>query len=271
MNKPNKGKKGMEVLNGVPREDANVEVEKDEVVVGTDPSTNHKITALVGGKKHSQGGTPENLPEGSAVYSDTLKLSDPTLLQILGFNGKKPKTFADIAKKWDTAELLKKKENPTNDKISNTSLDKSLEDANFKLSLAFTLQQFHEKKKGSQEEHSKHFEPLLERTGLSYDELLGSAEEPNLADSPENPPMKRGGQIKFDSLPMHEGGDETDDPTGDKVPVNVYSYASKAGRYTPTGKLNYYKAREEDLPTYSNKWKNVLDLDISTLSEKDAQ
>ena len=282
MNKPNKGKKGMEVLNGVPREDANVEVEKDEVVVGTDPSTNHKITALVGGKKHSQGGTPENLPEGSAVYSDNLKLSDPTLLQILGFNGKKPKTFADIAKKWDTAELIKKKEDPTNDKISNTSLDKSLEDANFKLSLAFTLQQFHEKKKGSQEEHSKHFEPLMERTGLSYDQLLGSAEESNLADNPENPPLKRGGQVKFDSIPMYLDGNETDDeknkpgptkddPTGDKVPINVYSHASKDGRYTPTGKLNYYEAREEDLPTYSNKWKSVLGADISALSEKDAQ
>lgn len=267
MNQPDKEKKGMEVLNGVPREKANVEVEKGEVVVSSDPSTNQKITASVGGEKHSNGGTPEDLPEGTAVYSDTLKLGDPTLLQILGFKGDKPKTFADIAKKWDTAELLKKKENPTNDKIANTALDKSLENANFKLSLAFTLQQFHEKKKGSQTEHSKHFEPLLERTGLTYDQLL-DATEGGLSDEPAQPVMDMGGQIVFNPLPEHGHGDET----GAEPPLTTYEASQTVrGRTTPTGHLNYYRAREEDLPTYANKWQSVLGVDITGLSEQEAQ
>lgn len=285
MDKSDNEREGMEVLNGVPREKANVEVEKGEVVLSSDPSTNQKITASVGGEKHSNGGTPEDLPEGSAVYSDTLKLKDKTLLKILGFSGDKPKTFAQIAKKWDTAKLLKKKEDPTNDKITTTSLNKSLENANFKLSLAFTLQQFHEKKNGSQDEHSKHFEPLLERTGLTYEQLLDASEESSLSDSPANPPLKMGGSVKFDTLPKYElagttgaddeentPGPDPNDPTGSKKPVNPYEQSKTvAGRTTPTGMLNYYSAREEDLPTYTNKWQSILGVNIGQLSERDAQ
>lgn len=204
-----KAKEGMEVLTGVPRSEANVEVEKGEVVLSSDPSTNQKITASVGGKKHSEGGTPENLPSGTAVYSDTLKLTDPTLLKILGFNGSKPKTFAQIAKKWDTAKLIEKKDNPLNDKITQTGIERSLENANFKLSLTFALQQFHHKKKGKQTEHSKHFEPLLERTGLTYDQLMNATQESNLSDKPAEPTMANGGTIEFQPiLPIAQQGIE---------------------------------------------------------------
>src|SRR5210317_2483944 len=81
------------------REDANVEIEKGEVVVSNDGTSNQKRTAVAGGKRHHEGGTPVNLPVGSAVYSDHLKLKDPALLEVLGFKGGKPKTFAQIAKK----------------------------------------------------------------------------------------------------------------------------------------------------------------------------
>lgn len=201
-----KAKEGMEVLTGVNRSEANVELEKGEIVLSSDPSTNQKITAEVGGELHSNGGTPENLAPGTAVYSDTLKLSDPSLLKILGFNGKTPKTFAEIARKWETASLIEKRDNPLNDKITNTGLDRSLENANFKLSLAFALQQFHHKKKGSQQEHSKHFEPLLERTGLSYDQLFNAMSEGNLSDKPAEPIMDMGGQIGFNPIPKAQDG-----------------------------------------------------------------
>jgi hypothetical protein len=171
------------------REDSNVEIEKGEVVVSTDGVSNQKRTANAGGKKHSEGGTPVNLPVGSAVYSDHLKLKDPQLLEVLGFSGKKPKTFAQIAKKWDLSKLVDKREDDAIDQITKRTLDKGIEDSNFKLSLAFILQQFHVKKAGEQVEHSRHFEPFLSRTGMSYEQLFDAmeGEESQLSDEPAEP------------------------------------------------------------------------------------
>jgi hypothetical protein len=171
------------------REDSNVEVEKGEVILSSDPSSNQKRTATAGGKKHYEGGTPVNLPSGSAVFSDHLKLKDPSLLKVLGFSGDKPKTFAQIAKKWELSTLVDKREMPDIDQITKRSLDKSIEDSNFKLSLAFVLQQFHEKKGNEQTEHSRHFEPFLSRTGMSYEQLFDAIDEgeSQLSNEPADP------------------------------------------------------------------------------------
>ena len=61
---------GQPTLNASPRAAANLEAEKGETVV-TDLDDNmipehYKI----GGKKHSQGGTPLNLPAKSFIFSD---------------------------------------------------------------------------------------------------------------------------------------------------------------------------------------------------------
>jgi hypothetical protein len=194
------------------REDANVEIEKGEVVVSTDGVSNQKRTAVAGGKKHYEGGNPQKLANGSAVYSDHLKLEDPALLQVLGFNGKKPKTFAQIAKKWELSTLVDKREDDSIDQITKRSLDKSIEDSNFKLSLAFVLQQFHEKKSDEQVEHSRHFEPFLARTGMSYEQLfdaMGQEGESQLSDEPAKPGVgMQEAKLGYD-LPMFNNGGET--------------------------------------------------------------
>lgn len=67
----------------VPREQANIEVEKGEYIVPSDMSALYKV----GGKKHSKGGTPVFAQGGEYVISDYITM--PGFLQeIFGFEGK---------------------------------------------------------------------------------------------------------------------------------------------------------------------------------------
>jgi len=77
-------------LQPVDREEANLEAEKDEEVV----IPNYKGMSAkfrVGGKRHSEGGTPLNLPDDSFVFSDTraMRITDPNILKIFGKAPKK--------------------------------------------------------------------------------------------------------------------------------------------------------------------------------------
>ena len=199
---PNRSVKpsGRPVLHGDDPNKATVEAEKGETVLTTSGNAgNQKELANIAGKKHSEGGTFLDLPAGSAIFSDHLKLADEKMLGLFGYKGKKARTFAEISKQYNISELNDKLADPdTNiDKIAKTSLEKSITDANYKLSLLFTLQQFHEEKKGEQDDHSRHFEPFLERTRLGYDELLNSdsiTEAPT--DQQEDKPMAFGGQSR---------------------------------------------------------------------------
>tara|TARA_R110001592_G_scaffold243219_10_gene504197 strand:+ start:2950 stop:4983 length:2034 start_codon:yes stop_codon:yes gene_type:complete len=205
-----KAKEGMHVTQKVPRGEANVEAEKGETMITRDNVSNQKKLVSIGGKKHSEGGTPLSAEPGSAIFSDYLKIKDPMILKFFNETGKKPKTFADISKKYKISEWSEERKEENNDKITNASLDKNLDNANFKLSALFTVQEFHEKK-GSPEEHSKHFEPFLERMGLDYEEILGTSGQEGQEGAP--PKMaKYGTQVRleekiFDKLPMAKRGD----------------------------------------------------------------
>jgi hypothetical protein len=197
-------------VHGDERATANVEAEKGETMVTKDQVSNQRKLVNIGGKKHPQGGTPLNVPEGTAIYSDTLKIKDPMLLKYFNTKGKKPKTFAELSKKYDITKLQEERADEGNDKVTNDSLDKSLEDANFKLSALFTLQEFHEKK-GSPEEHSKHFEAFLDRTGITYEDMLGVTEEQPAIENPEMM-SKYGSEVKFNQLPRADYGDVVKSP-----------------------------------------------------------
>ena len=201
---PEKDDTSMHTTQGVPREEANVEAERGETMVTSDGISNQKKIVAIGGKPHSEGGTPLDVEDGTVIYSDKLKIKDPLVLKFFNESGKKAKTFADLSKKYDITKWQKELENPDNDNITNTSLEKNLDDGNFKLSALFAIQEFHEEK-GSPEEHSKQFEPFMERMGISYEQLFGTEgqggqdAEPLLA--------RKGGTVSFDSLPeLHSGG-----------------------------------------------------------------
>ncbi len=106
---PNKKEGGEQISKTLPPVDvkkANLEAEKGETVAGDLNGDTFIEFMTVGGKPHSQGGTPLNIPEGSFIFSNTkdLRIKDDNLLkEMFGLNPKKGKgwTPADISKKYD--------------------------------------------------------------------------------------------------------------------------------------------------------------------------
>ena len=96
-------------LRPVPREEANLEAEKDEVAA-IPTKSGIPDTKVIGGKRHYEGGTPLNLPVDSFIFSDTAKMriKDPVIQQQFGMPVKKNGyTPAEIAKKYNVS-LYKK-------------------------------------------------------------------------------------------------------------------------------------------------------------------
>lgn len=92
-------------LKADPRHKSNVEAEVNETVLTNLSRGLNNIVEFyeIGGKKHSAGGTPLNLPtndEGpgaSFVFSDKLKITDQAVLEMFG-SKKKVATYADLSK-----------------------------------------------------------------------------------------------------------------------------------------------------------------------------
>jgi len=91
-------------ISAVPREEANIEAEGGETVVGDINNDGFLEHSKIVGKRHTEGGVPLNVAPGSFIFSDTkkLKIKDPEVLSIFGINNV-PKggiTPAKIAQKY---------------------------------------------------------------------------------------------------------------------------------------------------------------------------
>lgn len=90
-------------ISAVPRQFANIEAEGGETVYGDLDSDGMMEHMKIQGKRHSEGGVPLNVPEGSFIFSDTkkMKIKDPEILKKFGMSFKKGGyTPATIAKKF---------------------------------------------------------------------------------------------------------------------------------------------------------------------------
>lgn len=119
----------------VDREDANIEAEQGETVLipQNDGTLSHKN---IGGKKHSQGGTPLNVPQGSFVFSDAKKMTikDANILSKFNKTSKSGLTPAEIAKQYDLDKYRSIVENPNTDPIAKRTASAMLEKYERKLS-----------------------------------------------------------------------------------------------------------------------------------------
>jgi hypothetical protein len=108
-----KSKTVQRTLKPVPRDEANVEVEKDEVVTGDLNGDGMMESYIAGGKRHSQGGTPLNLPDDTFIFSDTasMRIKDPVILSKFGKTSGSY-TPADLAKQYDLNKYLKILQDP---------------------------------------------------------------------------------------------------------------------------------------------------------------
>jgi hypothetical protein len=121
-------------LQPVPRNEANLEAEKGETaVVNIDGMPAH---FKIGGKRHSQGGTPLNLPDNSFIFSDTakMKIKDPIILAQFGMSMKKGGyTPAEIAKKYDINKYRQVLADPNTEDVERKTAELMISNYNMKL------------------------------------------------------------------------------------------------------------------------------------------
>jgi hypothetical protein len=125
-------------LREVPREEANIEAEGGETVYGDIDGDGGLEHMKINGKRHTQGGVPLNVPEGSFVFSDTkkMKIKSKTVLEMFGLNPKSDGyTPAEIAKRYDINKYKAVLEDPTSDDVSKSTAELMVK--NYKKKLAY--------------------------------------------------------------------------------------------------------------------------------------
>lgn len=123
-------------LQPIDREDANIEAERGETAYGDFNNDGHNEHMVIGGKRHSQGGTPLNVPEGTFIYSDTkkLRIGGP----VLGQFGKSPDTKqkytpAQLAKQYDVNKYKAILDDPYSDKMAKSTAARMIDNYEKKL------------------------------------------------------------------------------------------------------------------------------------------
>ena len=126
-------------LPAVDRDDANIEAEKNETVLTDADQDGFFELYNIGGKRHSEGGTPLNLPEQSFIFSDTRKmLLTKDEMGELGIESKKRLTPAAASKKFPINKYMDILKDESSDKIAITSAEAMIKKNKIKLSqLAF--------------------------------------------------------------------------------------------------------------------------------------
>ena len=128
-------------LGAVPREFANLEAEKGEVIATQDKGDLALFT--IGGKRHSEGGTPMRRPAGDFIWSDTkkMKIKDEDVLK--EFGASKAATPAKLAKKFlDTNDYRAILDDPKSDDMAKKTAAMMLQKNKEKLArLAFVQEE----------------------------------------------------------------------------------------------------------------------------------
>jgi hypothetical protein len=123
-------------LQPVDRDQANIEAERGETAYGDFNNDGHNEHMRIGGKRHTQGGTPLNVPEGTFIYSDTkkLRIGGP----VLGQFGKSPDTKqkytpAQLAKQYDINKYQAILDDPYTDKMAKSTAARMIDNYQKKL------------------------------------------------------------------------------------------------------------------------------------------
>lgn len=163
---------GQPVLSGSPREAANLEAEKGETVV-TDLDNNmipehYKI----GGKKHSQGGTPLNLPPKSFIFSDhkSMSLNKEELQKFIPGSSKSKMTPAQVAglKKFDISKENEILKDADSDKMAKATAERNIQAKLTKLGELAMIQESKKDFEGGIPEISL---PFLNRNGITPEQV----------------------------------------------------------------------------------------------------
>lgn len=130
-------------LRPVSREDATIEAEKGESIIGDYNNDGYMDHFSIGGNKHAQGGTPLNAPAGSFVFSNSKKMliKDKSVLEQFGKTSKKGLTPAELAKQYDINSHVEVLKDQNADPIAKRTAQLSLDNNYKKLAQLADLQE----------------------------------------------------------------------------------------------------------------------------------
>ena len=131
-------------LKQVPREEANIEAEGGETVYGDLDGDGGLEHSKVVGNRHTQGGVPLKVPEGSFIFSDTkkMKIKDPEVLKAFGLNAKSGGyTPAEIAKRYDINKYKAVLEDKYADDMSKATAQLMIKNYQKKLGMLAVIQE----------------------------------------------------------------------------------------------------------------------------------
>lgn len=191
------------------REESNIEAEKGETVL-TDLNFDGTFELYnIGGKRHSEGGTPLDLPDQSFIYSDTraMKLSKDEMAEMNVHENKK-RTPAWVSKKFPLNKYSEVLNNPQSDHISNDTAEYMLDKNKKKLShLAF----IQEAKKGFEEGVPNAAFPYLKEKGINPEKYTKTIDVINNKENAamQSLEMEPTDQEKFSILQNFISGPET--------------------------------------------------------------
>ena len=179
-------------MGAVPREEANLEAEGGETVVGNlDGSMMPSFKKIVG-PRHTGGGVPLNLPDDSFIFSDTksMMIKDPHILKMFNKPEKKGGyTPAELSKKFDINKYRQILQDPNTDKIDRKTAELMIKNCILKLG-ALALAQ--ESKKSFPQGIPEIARPYMEANGIAEEDLVpqkhpeqGEMPQQEMGESPE--------------------------------------------------------------------------------------
>jgi hypothetical protein len=132
-------------ISAVPREEANIEAEGGETVIGDINNDGFLEHSKIVGKRHTEGGVPLNVAPGSFIFSDTkkLKIKDPEVLSIFGVTkfDKGGVTPAKIAQKYPMNNYMNILKDDATDPITKRTASQMLKNNLEKLGMLALVQE----------------------------------------------------------------------------------------------------------------------------------
>ena len=153
-------------------ENASLEAELGETVVTNLQQEGLPEFYRIGGKRHSQGGTPLNLPPNSFIFSrdPAMKLYGDAALAPFGKKGNKGYTPAELSLQYDINIYRQILADPDSDKLQRETAELMIKNYNMKLG-ALALAQ--ESIKGFEEGIPMIAVPYMEHMGMTPDTFMG--------------------------------------------------------------------------------------------------
>ena len=159
-------------MGAVPREEANLEAEGGETLVGDLDGSTMPSFFNIKGPRHSAGGVPMNLPDDTFIFSDTasMKITDPKILKM--FN-KAPKkggyTPAELSKVYDINKYRKILQDPESGKMEVKTAEMMIKNYVMKLGALAIAQ---ESKKGFPQGIPVISKPYMEANKITEADLM---------------------------------------------------------------------------------------------------